>query len=189
MTELWQLYDESGEPIAGQGASKDDIYKGALHGAVHVWVWRLLNDQVELLLQHRAPQKLTWPNTWGESVGGHIDLSESPETAALREATEEIGVNIKFKDLVLITKRKDYLVAPNGAIENEFRWVYAYQLQVEIELELEENKVDDAKWRSLGKVKQDLADKKIQKQYLPQGATYYHEVFAAIEKLATQMLK
>ncbi len=189
MIELCQLYDESGKPIEGQGAPKTEIFKGALHGAIHVWIWRLKLGRLEVLLQHRAPEKPTWPNHWGESVGGHISLGEKPEVTALRETQEEIGLKLQTAELVFILKHRGYFVAENGAIENEFRWVYAYRFENETKFKLEDKKVDAVEWRLLEVVEEDLADKKRQKNYLPQGAGYYSEVFGAITKLARQQLK
>jgi len=40
MEELWQLFDENGQALQGQGATKDETFeKGLLHGASHIWIW------------------------------------------------------------------------------------------------------------------------------------------------------
>lgn len=41
------------------------------------------------------------------SVGGHIELNEDPNQAALREVKEEVGLNIKLDDRLLELREKD----------------------------------------------------------------------------------
>jgi hypothetical protein len=52
--ELWQAYDEQGEPITDKGLTKPQARSGILHGASHAWVWRGAGNEVEILLQKRA---------------------------------------------------------------------------------------------------------------------------------------
>lgn len=189
MTEHWQLYDESGEPIVGQGATKSDVYAGALHGAAHVWIWRVKAKTLELLIQKRAADKRTWPDFWDISAAGHIDLGETPEVAATREVEEEIGLKVESSELVLLTKRRDLLHAPGGAIENEYRWVYAMRLEDDFNFVFGDKEVEELKWRPLTTIKQELADENSQQKYVPQGPAYFKEVFSAIEKLAGQAAK
>ena len=185
MTELWQLYDENGNALAGQGVTKDEVYAGALHGAAHVWIWRSNKGGIELLLQKRASGKRTWPGTWDVSAAGHIDVNESPLAAAIRETKEEIGLNLRQKDVVFVAKRRDNLVAPSGDIENEFRWIYAVRLEDRSSLRLEKE-VDEIAWKRLERIKAELADEIQLRNYVPQGSSYFKEVFGAIEKLAGQ---
>ncbi len=52
--------------------------------------------------------------TWG-TVGGAIDEDESPSDAALREAREEIGVDVELGDLVGAIGGPEFrLTYPNG---------------------------------------------------------------------------
>lgn len=186
MTELWQLYDEDGNALPSKGGTKDQIYAGALHGAAHVWIWRLKDAKTEVLLQKRAADKRTWPNCWDISAAGHIDLGEEPIVAAVRETEEEIGLSVKPDDLAFIAKRHDHLVAPNGAIENEFRWIYALRLESAIDFVLEKREVEALAWKPLQTVRAEVQDPQ---QYVPQGKAYFDEVFGFIENLARQQLK
>jgi 8-oxo-dGTP diphosphatase len=46
-----------------------------------------------VLMVHRHPQRLAYPDSWGLS-GGHVETGESPRDAVIRECQEEIGVQI-----------------------------------------------------------------------------------------------
>lgn len=87
--EIFPLVDEVGNVI-GQ-APRSVCHDGSklLHPVIHLHIF---NSDGELFLQKRSATKDVQPNRWDSSVAGHIDLNETPETAALREATEELGL-------------------------------------------------------------------------------------------------
>lgn len=87
--EIFPLVDEDGKVI-GQ-APRSICHNGTklLHPVIHL---HLFNREGQLFLQKRSATKDMQPDKWDSSVGGHIDLGETPEQAALREAREELGV-------------------------------------------------------------------------------------------------
>ena len=87
--EIFPLVNEDGNVI-GQ-ATRRECHSGSmlLHPVIHLHVFNTIG---ELYLQKRSATKDIQPNKWDSSVGGHIDLGETPEIAALREAKEEIGL-------------------------------------------------------------------------------------------------
>lgn len=87
--EIFPLVDEDGTVIGQAPRSKCHDGSKLLHPVIHLHVF---NSQGLLYLQKRSEDKLIEPGKWDSSVGGHIDLGETPWTAALREAAEEIGV-------------------------------------------------------------------------------------------------
>ncbi|MBD8348754.1 NUDIX hydrolase [Dysgonomonas sp. HGC4] len=92
--EIFPLVDEQGNVI-GQ-ATRSQCHSGSklLHPVIHLHVF---NEAGKLYMQKRSATKDIQPNKWDSSVGGHIDLNETPQQAALREAGEEIGL----KDLTI----------------------------------------------------------------------------------------
>ena len=60
-------------------------------GASNIFV----DEKGRLLLMKRSDNCFTFPGYWG-LVGGFIEPGETPEEAAIREAREEIGVEIKI---------------------------------------------------------------------------------------------
>jgi len=89
--ELFPLIDEEGN-VVGQ-ATRKYCHSGsmALHPVVHLHV---VDEEGRLYLQKRSMKKDIAPGKWDTSVGGHVDLGESLETAVVREAREELGLNI-----------------------------------------------------------------------------------------------
>jgi isopentenyldiphosphate isomerase len=177
---LRQLYDEQGRALNGRGASKDDIFnKGLLRGAAHVWIWRDAEAGKEVLLQRRAATKSTWPNRYDISTAGHIDLGETPIQAALREAKEEIDLDINESTLRLISVHRAYMITENGAIENEFRWLYLLEMPAPKEFSLQRNEVSAMTWKPIKRFKKEVVEDS--KQYVPHGTIYYETVVSAIE--------
>ncbi|WP_433043149.1 NUDIX domain-containing protein [Dactylosporangium sp. CS-033363] len=53
----------------------------------------LLRDGDRLLLAHRSPGRLRYPNLW-DLPGGHVEPGEPPAAALVRELREELGIDI-----------------------------------------------------------------------------------------------
>ncbi|MDR1091950.1 MAG: NUDIX domain-containing protein [Prevotella sp.] len=87
--EIFPLVDEAGNVI-GQ-APRSVCHDGSklLHPVIHLHIF---NNNGELFLQKRSATKDVQPNRWDSSVAGHIGLNEIPETAAIREAFEELSL-------------------------------------------------------------------------------------------------
>lgn len=90
--ELFPVVDDTGK-IIGE-ATRSECHNGSkiLHPVIHLHIF---NQDGLLFLQKRSPLKDIQPNKWDSSVGGHIDLGETPEQAVLREAKEELGISIE----------------------------------------------------------------------------------------------
>lgn len=186
--ELWQLYDEQGRPLAGRGASKDEVFKqGLLHGASHVWIWRCGGGQPEVLLQKRASDKRTWPDCYDISAAGHIDLGEKPIVAAIRETIEEIGLTVLEEDLQLISVHRAHLSAGDDAIENEFQWLYLLELPGDSHLSLQKSEVASVEWKTLHDLNKEL--KNGGTGYVPHGTLYYNTVCSAIDAAFAMITK
>ena len=91
--EMFPIVDEEGNIVGA--ATRGECHSGTklLHPVVHLHVFNAAGD---LFLQKRPEWKDIQPGRWDTAVGGHIDLGEDVEMALLREAHEELGVNIQF---------------------------------------------------------------------------------------------
>jgi len=83
------IVDENDEVI-GSEDKEIAFQKGLIRRIVRTFVF---NSMGELFLQRRSSNKDTYPNTWDQSAGGHVDEGETYEEAARRELKEELGVN------------------------------------------------------------------------------------------------
>lgn len=186
MNELWQLYDNQGRPIAGKGATKNDVYGNALlHAASHAWIWRRNGQNIEILLQKRAKDKRTWPGRYDISAAGHIDLGEDELRAAMREAEEEIGFTPDISDLEFIGVHRCFVVAADRTwTENEIRFLYLLRIDADAEFKLEDGEVDSLEWKTVSVVKQELADKTWRDRYVPHAEAYFALLFEALERAA-----
>ena len=182
MDELVQLYDGQGRPIPGKGGTKDQIYGGILHGSAHVWIYRKVNGQTELLLQKRAKDKQTWPERYDISAAGHVDLGEDPLLTALRETKEEIGLDIKESDLYCIGLHRAYMVSPAKLIDNEFQWVYLLKLEKEFDFKLQVEEVESLEWMTLKQFEQEIKENHITKKYVPHSEPYFGNLINAIKR-------
>ena len=94
--ELWQLYAPNGEPISGAGweSAKDNPeFSGSseIVGAAVVFLYRISEEGVlEFLWQKRGEGVSRHPGYYDTSIGGHVNLGESPVEASIREGFEEI---------------------------------------------------------------------------------------------------
>ena len=185
--ELWQAYDERGEPIIGKALTKLEARKGALHAASHVWIWRRRGERVEILLQRRARDKHTWPGHLDISAAGHIDLGETPLLAAVREAAEELAFTVKVDDLrLLFVHRTRLLDTHTGIVENEFQWVYGLCVSKLGETRLQAQEVESLEWMPLAEFKQlalSAKDKKAANLIVPHGDAYFGELLKEIARL------
>ena len=87
MSELLDAYDADGRHLGA--VPRDEVHRDGLwHDAFHLWV--VLADEA-ILLQRRAPDKLSWPGHLDASAAGHLTAGEQVMDG-LREADEELGV-------------------------------------------------------------------------------------------------
>jgi isopentenyldiphosphate isomerase len=183
MSELWQLYNEQGQPLPEQGATKQEVFsKGLLHSASHVWMWRTLNDQPEVMLQRRASAKKTWPDLLDVSAAGHVDLGEDPIDTAVRETAEELSVAIKPTELALIGVYRAYLTT-GDVIENELQWLYLMRLDRPRanSFSLRTTEVSAVEWKPIEAFAQDTFSDDVT-GYVPHGRTYFQLVYDTIRQ-------
>ena len=142
--EIFPLVDEQGNVI-GQ-ATRSQCHSGSklLHPVIHLHVF---NEAGKLYMQKRSATKDIQPNKWDSSVGGHIDLNETPQQAALREAGEEIGL----KDLTIHYIDK-YIIETD--VERELTYCfYAKTNQIP---KVDMNEVSDGRFWDISEINEQL---------------------------------
>ncbi|MFI3207440.1 MAG: NUDIX domain-containing protein [Clostridia bacterium] len=114
--ELWDIYDKDRNPTGRTHLRGDDMQNGDYHLIVAVWI---KNSNGEFLIQKRSPNK-GFPNMW-ECQGGSAIAGDDSITAAIREAKEECGIDLKPENGKLIfTHYGDFYIKDVWLFEQEF---------------------------------------------------------------------
>ena len=89
MEELLDLFTAGGRPTGVTIRRGESAPEGMYWAVCDVW---LATPDGRVLIQRRADTRPNHPGQWCESAGGAVQSGETPESAALRETREEIGV-------------------------------------------------------------------------------------------------
>ena len=88
--EIWDLYDENRELLGKDHVRGEQLPIDGYHLVVHVWI---RNSKGEYLISQRSANRPTFPLMW-ECVGGSVVKGEDSMQGAIREAKEEVGVEL-----------------------------------------------------------------------------------------------
>ena len=177
--EPWQGDAEKGAPLEGVSASRNEFKQNPalIMGAAHVWIWRKQGTNIEVLLQRRSRSKSTWPGYLDISAAGHIDAGESPVDSVLREAQEEIDIDIEAEKLYYVFSLRTPLSG------REFDVVYLYQLDRDIQFNFNDGEVDELLWKSLDEFEV-MTKNPEEYNLVPQGEAYFLLLIAALRRLS-----
>lgn len=119
--ELWQIYFPNGEPIFGEGwkaelGNPEVTGADAIVGVAVVFLYRFIDGGLEFLWQKRSDKVDRFSGRYDISAGGHINLGETVVEGAIRELSEEIGVEVSAEDL------KFAFTKPFN--KNRFAWIF-----------------------------------------------------------------
>ncbi len=138
MGDKLNIVDEDGAVVGEE--YRDVIHRdGLLHKEVHVWLY---TPDKELIFQHRAKDKETFPDLLDATAGGHVEIGDGWVTAALKELQEETGVQAEKDSLVFIDEIHSKVHdTTTGLINHALRKVYALEYPEGVEnLVVEEGK-------------------------------------------------
>jgi len=180
MDEHIELLDAAGKRT-GKACLKSEAHKkGYFHASVHIWFY---TQKAEILLQKRQCNKETFPNLWDVSVAGHISFGEDPLTAAKREISEEIGLEIKPEQLTSLGTNTHKHLHTNHFTDYELHHIYCCLLQTPIQdLIVQEEEVAEVKLLNIDQFISELANPKTKGLYVPHGDPYYKKVINEIKK-------
>jgi isopentenyldiphosphate isomerase len=121
--EMLEIIDENDNVVGLETRGK--IHKdGLLHREIHIW---FITPQGEIIFQHRAKDKDTYPDKLDATVGGHVEPNMSYEETAVKECREETAIDIDPTKLLFLTKmRKESFDEITGLKNNTIRSQYAY---------------------------------------------------------------
>jgi 16S rRNA (adenine1518-N6/adenine1519-N6)-dimethyltransferase len=107
---------DSEDRVTGE-APRSEVHGNNLrHRAVHLFIF---NGQGELFLQKRSAWKDRHPLLWDSSAAGHVEAGEDYDETAVRELSEELGVNAELTRVVKLPASE--------RTGEEFIWLYRGQ--------------------------------------------------------------
>jgi isopentenyldiphosphate isomerase len=170
MTELWDILDKDGNPTGIQKQRspwplpESNLKKGEYHLVVQVWI---LNSRGEFLISQRVPEK-HWPLMW-ECTGGSAVSGEDSITAAIKEAKEELGIDLNPANGRLFIR---FVKEDSRAIIDA--WLFRQDINIK-DITLHPEETCDAMWASKEKIRQMLTNEQfIGYEFYP----YLDELFA-----------
>ena len=120
------LIRESGEPLDGE-----------FKLSIHLWI---INSNGEFLIQKRSASRKANPNKWA-FTGGAVDSGEESYQGAIREAKEEMGINLDSNDVEFLLGFKR---------EHDFVDVFIAKSDTDIkDVKMQESEVSESKWVNL----------------------------------------
>ena len=146
----------------------ENINKGLLHRAFSVFLFD--SETGKLLLQKRAPEKITFPNMWTNTCCSHplavrseMDGSNGAKNAAQRKLEHELGIPVSQipVDLFQFLTRIHYLAPSTGpwgehesASGSRLLAVdYILFITTRVDLNLNKNEVCEVKWVSMDELR------------------------------------
>jgi isopentenyldiphosphate isomerase len=141
--EYFDVLDCTGEKT-NKVISRDEAHRiGAWHGAFHCLIIYEREGRSYALFQKRSPDKKIAPGKYDVSVGGHYVAGEDAKTAGPREIKEELGLDVRFEDLVSLGRRIFVYCSTPNVVEQEIQDVFFLSRAVEPRaLVLQQEEVD-----------------------------------------------
>ncbi len=146
--EYLDIIDENGN-LTGEKELRSVCHaKGLWHQTVHIYLFREDCGQIELLTHQRSLTKDANPGKWSSSFGGHVESGSTIKETTLIEIREEIGLDIKFDDLILGFSKKH-----DGITNREYFYVfYLRYMRDTKELSFNDGEVQQVRWRSFDEI-------------------------------------
>lgn len=125
-TEVITRCDEDGNPLGR--TTREEIHKhGYWHQTFHCWFVSHHEGKDWIHLQLRSGAKKDFPNLLDITAAGHLLADETVEDG-VREVEEELGIPVKFEDLLPLGVIKDRIYL-GDFIDNELCQVFLYRLK------------------------------------------------------------
>lgn len=149
MAELLDILNDDGTPT-GQCVSRDKAHReGILHGTSQIFIYRIKDGKVQILLQRRSHEKDSFPDCLDISSAGHIPFGVSPEDNAVKELDEELGLKINKDQLTfLFLHRSEGVNTFHGQVFNDRQVSSVYVLECDREdFVIQESELSEVVWQ------------------------------------------
>lgn len=159
MEEWLDIVDENGEPT-GKVVERTAAHRdGIRHRTAHVWLARIWNGEVQVLLQKRSRGKDSHPGCYDMSSGGHIPAGADYLPSAVRELQEELGVIAGEEELEYCGTRRLYWKDTfHGELFVDHQVSRVYLLWKDPKkFTLQETEVEEVRWMNFQECKRAVA--------------------------------
>ena len=141
------LYVNSNDEVIGADTRENITSKKFTRRIVRVI---FVDRDDKLLIQKRSSTKNIFPLTYDQSVGGHVAEGEDYLNAAIRESREELGIDIKEKDLKEIGHFYCEEIY-DGVIYREFNKLYVCRYKGE-KLKFSKEEITEVSWKTIDEI-------------------------------------
>ncbi len=121
--------------------------RNLLHRSVHALV---VDRNQRVFLQHRSDDRDCDPGLWDSSVGGHLQAGEEYDHAIIREAQEELGIELE------VTPPRLFKLQASQDTAYEFCWVY--QVYDDGPFKIDPNEATEGRWFSRQEIDEWIAN-------------------------------
>lgn len=145
MEERFDVLNDLGE-FTGKIATREECHqRGLWHRAVYAFI---IDKKGNILLQKRSANKKMWPNMWDVTVGGHVNSGEFGRQTLIREAKEELGLDIKDDEIKYLVGSTS--INQKGAIvDKHYNECYLITKEIDItKIKLQKEEVSEIKYFS-----------------------------------------
>ena len=143
MEEHFDVCTPDGVPTGRRVPRSEAHRRGLWHRSSHLWI---VNGQKEILLQRRHPGKETDPGRWDIAVAGHLSAGQTPLQAIVREAREELGLDLDPAALIFLGARSKEYLDPDFT-DREWQHLFLTRWEGELEtLILQPDEVTAVRW-------------------------------------------
>lgn len=140
--EYFDIVDENNNPT-GEKKPRSEVHSSGLwHRTVHIYLFRIQDNEIEFLVHLRSEKKDLNPGRWDTRFGGHLKAGQSNEQAVESELNDEIGLDIYLENLIVGDSFKR-----DRKNNKEFTQTYYYRFDDDISsLHFNDGEVQKVKW-------------------------------------------
>lgn len=163
--EYTQIVDKNDNVVGKKLRSeitKEDIYRVS-----SLWIF---NNDKELLIAQRPMWKKNDPGKWSESAVGTLEVDETYKSNLIKEAKEELGLDLNENELIFI--EKEFFESPKNKL---FGSMYAVILTNGPKLKLNRHEVPNIEWISNQKIISELSG--VDNRFVGNFDKFYNQVW------------
>lgn len=160
MEELIDVLDESGNKT-GEIVTRTQVHeKGLWHRIIVV---SIIDKNGHILMQQRSINKDSNPGKWDVSAAGHVSSGQTSIEAAIREVSEELGIEIHEEELKYILTYKNKREIKENYIDGQIYDCYIVNRdKIDInDIKVQESEVEQVKLCNFKEFKELIINKKV----------------------------